>query len=56
LKQLDHIEDDESDLMRSFATFASHRGAHSGLSDATDSRLRRHSVTALIAFGVAKLG
>jgi hypothetical protein len=51
-----HIEEDESDLMRAFATFAGRAGSHAGLSDATDSQLRRHMATALIAFGVAKLG
>jgi hypothetical protein len=51
-----HIDEDEADLMRTFATFAGRAGSHAGLSDATDSQLRRHFATALIAFGVAKLG
>jgi hypothetical protein len=51
-----HIDEDEGELMRTFATFAGRAGSHAGLSDATDSQLRRHFATALIAFGVAKLG
>jgi hypothetical protein len=50
------IEEDEAELMRSFATFAGRGGSHAGLSDATDSQLRRHFASALIGFGVAKLG
>ena len=50
------IEEDEAELMRSFATFAGRAGSHAGLSDATDSQLRRHFASALIGFGVAKLG
>lgn len=56
LRQEGQLETDESDLMRTFATFAGRAGSHPGLSDATDSQLRRHFATALIAFGVAKLG
>jgi hypothetical protein len=56
LKEEGHIDEDESDLMRTFATFAGRAGSHAGLSDANDSLLRRHIATALIAFGVAKLG
>jgi hypothetical protein len=56
LWQQGHVEEDESDLMRTFATFAGRAGSHAGLSDATDSQLRRHMAAALIAFGVAKLG
>jgi hypothetical protein len=50
------IEADEADLMKAFATFAGRAGSHAGLSDAVDSGLRRHFATALIAFGVAKIG
>jgi hypothetical protein len=50
------IEEDEADLMKSFVTFAGRDGSHAGLSDATDSQLRRHFASALIGFGVAKLG
>jgi len=51
-----HIDEDEAELMKTFANFAGRAGSHAGLSDATDSQLRRHFATALIAFGVAKLG
>jgi hypothetical protein len=47
------IADDESELLKSFA---GRNGSHAGLSDATDSQLRRHFATALIAFGIGKLG
>jgi hypothetical protein len=42
--------------MRSFARFAGRDGSHAGLSDASESQLRRHFSTALTAFAVAKLG
>jgi hypothetical protein len=51
-----HIDEDEADLMKTFAVFAGRAGSHAGLSDASDSQLRRHFATALIAFGVAKFG
>jgi uncharacterized protein YutE (UPF0331/DUF86 family) len=51
-----HLEDDEADLLKAFAGFAGRAGSHAGLSGAADSQLRRHFATALIAFGVSKLG
>lgn len=56
LQAQERLEADEGDLLRAFATFAGRAGSHAGLSDATDSQLRRHFATALIAFGIAKLG
>lgn len=50
-----HLEDDESNLLRTFSTFAGRAGSHAGLSGAADPQLRRHFATALIAFGLAKL-
>jgi hypothetical protein len=50
------LEPDEAELLRTFMAFASRAGSHAGLSGAVDSQLRRHFATALIAFGVAKLG
>ena len=50
------LEPDEAELLRTFMAFASRAGSHAGLSGAADSQLRRHFATALIAFGVAKLG
>jgi hypothetical protein len=49
------LEGDESDLLKTFFTFAGRAGSHAGLSDAADSQLRRHFTTALIAFGIGKL-
>jgi hypothetical protein len=49
------IADDEAKLLAAFAGFAGRAGSHAGLSDATDSQLRRHFATALIAFGIGKL-
>jgi hypothetical protein len=51
-----HLDEDEADLMREFATFAGRNGSHAGISDAVDSQLRRHMATAVIRFGIAKLG
>lgn len=51
-----HIDEDEADLMKTFAAFAGRDGSHAGLSDASESQLRRHFAAALIAFGIAKLG
>jgi hypothetical protein len=50
------IEEDESELLKAFATFAGTAGSHAGMSDATECQLRRHFVTALIVFGITKLG
>jgi hypothetical protein len=50
-----HLEQDEAELLRSFAVFAGRAGSHAGLSGAADAQLRRHFATALIAFGIAKL-
>jgi len=51
-----HLEEDESELLKTFFAFAGRAGSHAGLSDAADSQLRRHFATALIAFGIGKLG
>jgi hypothetical protein len=51
-----HLEADESELLKAFAGFAGRAGSHAGLSGAADAQLRRHFATALIAFGVSKLG
>jgi len=51
----DLLAEDESDLLRTAAAFAGRAGSHAGISDAADCQLRRHIVTALIAFGIAKL-
>ena len=50
------LETDEAELLRAFMAFAGRAGSHAGLSGAADSQLRRHFATAVIAFGVAKLG
>jgi hypothetical protein len=50
------LEEDESELLKTFFAFAGRAGSHAGLSDAADSQLRRHFATALIAFGIGKLG
>jgi hypothetical protein len=56
LAEKGYLDQDESELLRSFSAFAGSSGSHAGLSDATDSQLRRHFATALIAFGISKLG
>ena len=50
-----HLEEDESELLRTFTAFAGTAGSHPGMSDATECQLRRHFVTALITFGITKL-
>lgn len=50
------LEDDEAEILKAFAGFAGRAGSHAGLSGAADSQLRRHFATALITFGIAKLG
>jgi hypothetical protein len=49
------LDDDEARLLQAFMGFAGRAGSHAGLSGATDSQLRRHFASALIAFGIAKL-
>lgn len=48
------LEADEAELVKAFMAFAGRAGSHAGTSDATDSQLRRHMASALIAFAVAK--
>jgi hypothetical protein len=55
LQDQELLGDDEAQLLRAFAKFAGRDGSHAGLSAAADAQLRRHFVTALIAFAVAKL-
>lgn len=50
------LETDEAELLRAFMAFAGRAGSHAGLSGAADSQLRRHFATAVIAFGISKLG
>ncbi len=50
------LEEDESELLKAFASFAGSAGSHAGMSDATECQLRRHFVSALIVFGITKLG
>jgi hypothetical protein len=51
-----HLAADESELLRAAAAFAGAKGSHAGLSDAADSQIRRPIITALIVWGIAKLG
>jgi hypothetical protein len=50
------LEEDESELLKAFASFAGSAGSHAGMSDAAECQLRRHFVTALMVFGMTKLG
>lgn len=50
------LDKGEAGLVQSFGSFASDAGSHAGISDRSECQLRRHFVTALMVYGIEKLG
>lgn len=55
LKKCDFLDNNEWELLRAFYGYASDKGAHPGLSNETESRLRRFMLIGLCQFYIEKL-